>query len=209
MTTLKANLIYRDRSETVTGLCLFTNPQGLGGKLEHLFLSSMFVEITSRTVRLCLHEWLFLWSAKLPKPQRLLGVLCSFFFFSCSRKLCFRLRRLHVCHSVVIRGEAHHCKQHLGSTAAGKLVSSTFALFRLLSRHVGHTRCHTFPLAHAFCVILVLTASLKQQHWWMLGCRCTTQLCFFHRWCFSSHPPGCFFGFHYCSPLLCHRDPVL
>lgn len=83
MTTLKANLIYHDRSETVAGLCLFTIPQGLSGKLEHLFLSSMFLEITSHIVNLSLHGSLFLLSVKVTKPQRFLSVLCSthYFFF--------------------------------------------------------------------------------------------------------------------------------
>lgn len=83
MTTLKANLIYHGRSETVAGLCLFTIPQGLSGKLEHLFLSSMFLEITSHIVNLSLHGSLFLLSAKVTKPQRFLSVLCSthYFFF--------------------------------------------------------------------------------------------------------------------------------
>lgn len=188
----------------------------LSGKLEHLFLSSRFLEITSHIVKLSLHGSLFLWSAKVTKPQRFLCVLCSTrcFFFSCTRKLCFRLRRLHVCHTLWSSEVKHTTSNRTDVQLQLKswfpeqhLQPSSF--IRLLSHHVRHTRCHTFPLAHMLCMILVLTASLKQQDWWMLGYRCTSHSLVFSIVGAFVCPSGCFFGFHCCAPLLCHRNPVL
>lgn len=106
-------------------------PQGLGGELEHLCLSSTFLEITSRIVKLCCRESLFLLSIyQVPKvPWCPLQTLC---IFPCTRKLCFRLQRLHVCHTLW-SSEVKHEHIHLVPFTSHHTLS-----FVLFHTHVLH-----------------------------------------------------------------------
>lgn len=140
-------------------------PQGLAGELEHLCLSSTFLEITSRVVKLCRRESLFLLSIY-PVPT-VPWCLCR-----------------HSPFSPALGNSVLGPRGFKSVTLCGHRRWSTSTFIWFLSRHITHSV--SYFSTHTLSMILTLRSHFKQEYWWTLGCcRASHCLVFFHFWCFS------------------------